>query len=71
MSPENSLSVCIPDADEAIEKLERALFEFQCLLDYVASHHPQKLTAEYLEDLQAAISDDLDTMASKYGLPRP
>lgn len=65
MSEERVFTVCLPDPAQALEELENKLFEFQCLLDYVAANHPQVLTAGFGE----SVEDELHHVWAKYGLP--
>lgn len=47
MTTERVFAVSYPDPNEAMEALRRARFEFECLLDYVATNHPAALVDEY------------------------
>ena len=65
---ETSFFVCLPDPNEALQALERAKFEFESLLDYVAANHPQKLPPEYLGDMHEGLFDEILRVLTKYDL---
>lgn len=69
MTDKHSFFVCYPDPKEAMEALERARFEFQCLLDYVAHAHPRALGDEYgyqLEVLREELDDEIQSVWMKH-----
>lgn len=69
MTDKRSFVVCYPDPKEAMEALERARFEFQCLLDYVAHAHPRALGDEYgyqLEVLREELDDEIQHVWMKH-----
>lgn len=63
-----AFSVAYPDPDEALQALERARFELECLMDYVAANHPQKISAQYLEELVEYLEEEAEVIVGKYGL---
>ncbi len=59
-------AVCLPDPEEAMEKLEEATTVFLNLLDYVADNHPHMLDSEFAESVEMAINHTW----IKYDLPQ-
>ena len=53
-----------PDPAEAMAALQRARFEFECLLDYVASNHPAALVEEFGPQLAVLAEEMQDEISS-------
>lgn len=68
MTDELVFCVSIPDPAEARAALEKARFEFECLLDYVAANHPQVLTDDLGTSLMHDMGDHISYVWHKYGL---
>ena len=69
MTDDQVFAVCLPDPDEAMDALRRARFEFECLLDYVATNHPRALGDEYgyqLEVLREELDDEIQHVWMKH-----
>lgn len=64
-----SMSISLPDPDQAIEELDKAMFAVRCLLDYCAVHHRERLRNEYgdeFEELRDHFVDDLQNLWLKH-----
>jgi hypothetical protein len=66
MTTDRVFAVNYPDPKEAIEALRRARFEFECLLDYVATNHPAALVDEYGPQLATLAEEMHDEITSTW-----
>lgn len=66
MTDERVFAVSYPDPNEAMEALRRARFEFECLLDYVATNHPAALVDEYGPQLATLAEEMHDEITSTW-----
>lgn len=57
-----TLVVALPDPIEAIERLESARFEYECMLDYCLANHRDSVRTDFLQESL----EELVHLATKY-----
>jgi len=58
------LVLALPDPIEAIQKLETARFEYECLLDYCLENHRDSVPTEFVQDSL----EEIQHLADRYGV---